>query len=326
MRIKLYIRSKLKYLLLVFILLIIFFSTWVLWGNSASAAVYCMGLCAFVCAAFFAADFLRTRRRHKELEALKAALSDYVSALPSMPDVITEDYRELAQMCREELKNKIAALDRVHNETIEYYTMWVHQIKTPLAALSLILGDGGDPRAREELFKIERYAEMALRFPRTGSLKSDLVLSRQDIDALIRESVKKYSVLFIGARVTLVLENTGVFAVTDGKWFCFMLEQFISNAVKYTRAGGTIKISAGNRPRSIVILDSGIGIRQEDVPRVFERGYTGINGRVDKRASGIGLYTAKTVADALGAYVSLTSEEGKGTRVEIVLPKDGEFE
>lgn len=331
MKIKLYIRSRLKYLLLLFILLIIFFSTWALWGNDVSAALYCMGLCAFVCAAFFAADFVRTYRRHKELEALKAALSDYMSALPAMPDVVTEDYRELAQMCREELKNKIVALDRVHNETIEYYTMWVHQIKTPLAALSLILGDDGDPRAREELFKIERYAEMALRFPRTGSLKSDLVLARQDIDALIRESVKKYSVLFIGSRVTLQLEKTGICAVTDGKWFCFMLEQFISNAVKYTRAsgraaGGTVKISAGSRPRSVVILDTGIGIRQEDVPRVFERGYTGINGRVDKRASGIGLYTAKTVADALGVYLSLTSEEGKGTRVEIVLPEDGEFE
>lgn len=326
MNIKLYLRSRLKYLLLLFILLLIFILTWTLWGNSLSAALYCAGLCCFVCAAFFAADMLRTYRRHRELEALRSALWDYVSAFPAMPDVITEDYRELANDCREELKNKIAALDRVHNETIEYYTMWVHQIKTPLAALSLILGDDGDPRAKEELFKIERYAEMALRFPRTGSLKNDLTLSRQNIDSLIRESVKKYSVLFIGARVTLQLEKTGVEAVTDAKWFCFMLEQFISNAVKYTRASGAVKIAAGARARSVVIEDTGIGIRQEDVPRVFERGYTGINGRVDKRASGIGLYTAKTVADALGVRLYLTSREGEGTRVELILPRDESFE
>lgn len=309
-------------MLLLFILMSIFLATWLLWGNDMGAALYCLGLCMFVCAGFFAADAVRTFRRHKELTTLKAALSDYADALPAMPDVITEDYRELAELCREQLKDKIAALDRAHAENIEYYTMWVHQIKTPLAALSLILDD---PRAREELFKIERYAEMALRFPRTGSLKNDLVLSKHDIDLLIRDSIKKYSVLFIGSRVTVKLEATGVFAITDAKWFCFMLEQFLSNAVKYTRAGGTVKITKGARPRSVVITDTGIGIRQEDVPRVFERGYTGINGRVDKRASGIGLYTAKTVADALSVRISLTSEEGKGTRVELVLPEDSEF-
>jgi len=212
-------------------------------------------------------------------------------------------------------------------EQKDVFMMWTHQIKTPIAALRLLLG--GDDRQdrtnflmREELFKIEQYAEMALSFQRLANMSSDMSLQEYALYPLIRQSVKKYSLLFINKGLQLDLQKTDARVLTDEKWFSFCLEQILSNSIKYTQRG-KITISCEEREEGLVLAveDTGMGIRPEDLPRIFEKGFTGYNGRVDKRASGIGLYLSRRIGEQLGIEIRAESVFGEGTRIELLVPE-----
>lgn len=209
----------------------------------------------------------------------------------------------------------------------DYYSMWTHQIKTPIAAVKLLLEsskgeDKNDFLLREELFKIEQYVEMALAYQRLESISSDLMLQEYDLYSLLKQAVKKYSVLFINKGITLQLEEQLVTVLTDEKWFVFCIEQFLSNSIKYTNSGKiTLWSKVEEDETHLFIEDTGIGIRSEDLPRIFERGFTGYNGRLDKRSTGIGLYLCKRVLDHLGISVKVVSTIGQGTRVELIMTR-----
>ncbi len=220
-------------------------------------------------------------------------------------------------------------------EQSDYYMMWAHQIKTPISAMKLLLNgqSAGQKESfllQEELFKIEQYVEMVLHFQRLETMSQDMVLKEYDLYGLLKQAVKKYSVLFINSAVRLELEPMQMRTVTDDKWFSFCVEQILSNSIKYTAqarglAGrepkeGTVSLYIQEaEPDTLVIGDNGIGIRQEDLPRIFERGFTGYNGRMDKKATGIGLYLSKRILDRLGNTIRVESVEGAGTRVYITL-------
>lgn len=175
---------------------------------------------------------------------------------------------------------------------------------------------------REELFKIEQYAEMALTFQRLEGIAEDLVLQEYNLGDLIRQAVKKYSVLFINKGLGLEFGEMDYRIVTDEKWFVFCVEQLLSNSIKYTLEGGISlqaeRDEAAERIR-FSIEDTGIGIRAEDLPRIFEKGFTGYNGRLDKKSTGIGLYLCRRIFDHLGIRVKVESEAGGGTRVTLGL-------
>ena len=200
--------------------------------------------------------------------------------------------------------------------------MWAHQIKTPIAALNLLLqGEKQDVAAcRQELFKIESYVEMALNYLRFEEMSNDLVLERNSLEQLVRQVVKKYAAIFIYNHISIQLEHLDYTVLTDEKWFCFVLEQILSNALKYTKQG-SVKISAEESANGlkVSVKDTGIGIRSEDLPRIFEKGFTGYNGRMDKKASGLGLYLCKGVCEKLGHGISVASKEGEGTTVILTL-------
>lgn len=210
----------------------------------------------------------------------------------------------------------------------DYYMMWTHQIKTPIAALKLLIEkvpshDREQFLMQEELFKIEQYVEMVLNFQRLESISSDLVLQEYELDALIRQAVKKYSVLFINKGLKLNLGQTDRKVITDEKWFVFCLEQLLSNSIKYTGRGEIsirMEPTKPEDPVKLVIEDTGIGIRAEDLPRIFEKGFTGYNGRLDKRSTGIGLYLTCRILNHLGVGIKVESEEGHGTKVTLGLP------
>lgn len=213
-------------------------------------------------------------------------------------------------------------------ECNDYYLMWTHQVKTPIAALKLLVEKGSSQGReqflmQEELFKIEQYVEMVLTFQRLGDISSDLVLQEYDLGILIRHAVKKYSVLFINKGLALNLHQTDQRVITDEKWFVFCLEQLLSNAIKYTSKGGisvwTESTDTGDLVK-LVIEDTGIGIRAEDLPRIFEKGFTGYNGRLDKRSTGIGLYLSRRILNHLGISIKVESEEGQGTKIMLGLP------
>lgn len=213
-------------------------------------------------------------------------------------------------------------------ESRDYYAMWTHQIKTPIQALKLLLekieycGREGF-LMREELFKIEQYVEMVLGYQRLKGIAMDLSLQEYDLYGLVKQAVRKYSVLFINKGIGLELEEMELKALTDEKWFVFCIEQLLSNSIKYT-VQGRIRIwgEAQEEASRLCIEDTGIGIRPEDLPRIFERGFTGCNGRLDKKSTGIGLYLCRQIFVHLGIGVRVESEEGKGTKVILSIPRD----
>ena len=207
-------------------------------------------------------------------------------------------------------------------EKQDFFALWAHQIKTPIAALNLLLQEEKQDTAvcRQELFKIENYVEMALNYLRFEEMSNDLVLERNSLEQLVRQVVKKYAAIFIYNHISIRLEHLDYTVLTDEKWFCFVLEQILSNALKYTKQG-SVSISAEETENGLQIFvkDTGIGIKSEDLPRIFEKGFTGYNGRMDKKASGLGLYLCKGVCEKLGHEIRVASKEGEGTTVILTL-------
>lgn len=292
-----------------------------LYGLPAEAAGYAGALCLLVLAVSGVSDYLRWRRRVLDLESLAGQAALLLPLLPEPRDLAEEACRELLWELDEDRRAAVSALDARNRETADYYTLWVHQIKTPIAAMGLMLQGDETERGRAmsaELFRVERYVELALSYLRLGGGASDYVIRQVDVDAVLRQAARKYAPLFIRGRVALELRETGLRVLSDEKWLQLVLEQVLSNAVKYAPGGHVTVWSEGER---VFLRDDGAGIAAEDLPRVFERGYTGCNGRMDKRATGIGLYLCKEICNRLGHTIEAASELGKGTCVTIGLAR-----
>lgn len=233
----------------------------------------------------------------------------------------TEQYEKELKETRERKSEESRHWEELQ-EKQDFFALWAHQIKTPIAALNLLLQEEEQDIAacRQELFKIESYVEMALNYLRFEEMSNDLVLERNSLEQLVRQVVRKYATIFIYNHISIQLEHLDYTVLTDEKWFCFMLEQILSNALKYTKQG-SVKIYAEETENGlhIFVKDTGIGIKREDLPRIFEKGFTGYNGRMDKKASGLGLYLCKGVCGKLGHGISVSSKEGEGTTVTLTL-------
>ena len=204
------------------------------------------------------------------------------------------------------------------NDLMDYYTLWAHQIKTPIAASSLLVGEIEDKKVKnqleQELFKIESYVNIVLQYLRLESFHEDLVLKKENLQDLVKEIVKKYAIFFIQKGLSLNLHDLDRTIITDKKWFVVILEQVLSNSLKYTSQGG---IEIYFQEDTLYIKDSGLGIQDADLLRVFERGFSGYNGRLTQQSSGLGLYLSKKIADELGHQISIASQVGQGTTVMI---------
>lgn len=204
------------------------------------------------------------------------------------------------------------------NDLMDYYTLWAHQIKTPIAASSLLIGEIEDKKVKnqleQELFKIESYVNIVLQYLRLESFHEDLVLKKENVEDLVKEIVKKYAIFFIQKGLSLNLHDLDRTIITDRKWFVVILEQVLSNSLKYTSQGG---IEIYFQEDTLYIKDSGLGIQDSDLLRVFERGFSGYNGRLTQQSSGLGLYLSKKIADELGHQISIASQVGHGTTVMI---------
>ncbi len=290
-----------------------------LYGLPGEGLVYTLVLWAAGFSVLGGVDFFRFRRCHRDLEKLHKEILVTAENLPRPGCLIEEDYQSLLRLLESTLRDRQAQADQAMADQLAYYTLWVHQIKTPIAAMDLLLQQGErGPAAQAELFKISQYVDMALQYVRLDGTTRDLHLSQVSLDQVIRQVVRKYAKLFILKKIRLDFRETGLTVLSDEKWLAFLLEQLLSNALKYTPEGGQVAIFG--EPREIlVIADTGIGIAPEDLPRVFERGFTGQNGRLDKKATGIGLYLCRRVTELLGHTLSITSAPGKGTQVRVGL-------
>ena len=288
-----------------------------------AAVAYPAALCLLVCAAAAAWDYARTVRRHRRMAELRTEANAMLLALPA-PDTIGEaDCMAAIETLRRAASERETANTARHREMVDYYTAWVHQIKTPIAAMRLLLQDADTDEQRallEQVQSVEQYVEMVLGYLRLESPSSDYVIRNYALDDIVRQVVRKYASQFIRRKLRLEYTPLNVSVITDEKWLLFVIEQVLSNALKYTRSGSvSITLEA---PKTLCIRDTGIGIAPEDLPRVFEKGYTGSNGRTDKRATGIGLYLCRRILAKLGHSITIVSTPGVGTTVRIGLEQD----
>lgn len=311
-----YIKQNIKVLLLFIVFALVFCIVFSLYDLEIEAIYYSIMLCTFIGLIYICINFINYYKKHIQLYKLQNEISISLENLPSPKTLMEEDYTNLILTLNKEYKTYISKSDIAKSDMIDYYTMWVHQIKTPISALKLLIQTSESEISSDlssELFKIEQYVEMVLSYIRLGSNKNDFVLKEYDLDNIIRQAIRKYAPLFIRKKISLDFQPTNYKVLTDEKWLVFVIEQLLSNAIKYTNKGKISIYSLENK--KLVIEDTGIGISKEDIPRIFDKGFTGYNGRTDKKATGLGLYLCKNILDKLSHKISIESEVGVKTKV-----------
>ena len=311
-----YIKQYIKVLLLFIVFALVFCIVFSLYNLETEAIYYSIILCTFIGLIYICINFINYYKKHIQLYKLQNEISISLENLPSPKTLMEEDYTNLILNLNKEYKTYISKSDIAKSDMIDYYTMWVHQIKTPISALKLLIQTSESEISSDlssELFKIEQYVEMVLSYIRLGSNKNDFVLKEYDLDNIVRQAIRKYAPLFIRKKISLDFQPTNYKVLTDEKWLVFVIEQLLSNAIKYTNKGKISIYSLENK--KLVIEDTGIGISKEDIPRIFDKGFTGYNGRTDKKATGLGLYLCKNILDKLSHKISIESEVGVKTKV-----------
>lgn len=293
-----------------FVFAIIFAVVAYLYRLAVEAVLYSTLLCAVGAVIFIGIHFYYYCKKHIE----RIRLLEYAATmeLPSPKNLTETDLLAVIEKLRKQYKADFEIKQNERTEYLDYYTMWMHQIKTPIAAMGLML-QGEDTKENRalsgELFRIEQYVEMALWYLRIDDM-SDMVFRSYGLDEIIRDAVRKYAPMFVSKKIKLKFSPVNVTVITDKKWLSFIIEQLLANAIKYTEKG-SVTIKAENKILSIA--DTGIGIAEEDIPRIFEKGYTGYNGRLERKSTGIGLYLCCRAAEKLSHKLSVTSQVGKGS-------------
>lgn len=349
-----YIKKHIFIMLVFAICSIIFAVVFSLYNLPMEAVSYAVKLSVFalIIIAFF--RFFSFYKKHKELEYLKNVITVSLPKFPEANNKIEKDYQELINILHESKLSVIYEKDNSFSNMMDYYTLWVHQIKTPISAMRLILQSSLQDSSKfqseefelnedmlvasdksinenvqrekeineellEQLFRTEQYVEMVLQYLRMESDSSDLLIRRYSLDKIVKQAVKKYAKSFIRKKIKLNYEDLDAGVITDEKWLVFVIEQLLSNALKYTYSGSISIYMDEILPETLVIQDTGIGIQEEDLPRVFEKGFTGYNGRADKKSTGIGLFLCKKIVKKLSHTISIESTLARGTKVKIGL-------
>lgn len=320
-----YLKGRIKYIILVLFCSVLNASVLLIYSCEIEPVLYALViyLCfLLVCGGI---DFYLQRKKHTILVNYDPSHETNISTMIQEKDLIRKDYQALVKSLTEEIQKERREQNTHEQELSDFYTLWVHQIKTPIAALQLLLQTEPEKISdmKSELFKIDRYVDIILGYLRMENINQDLNFQHYALEGMIKQAVRKYTPLFIKSHLSLKMEHLDFSVLTDEKWLVFVVEQLLSNAIKYTPSG-EIRIFAdyeekdGIRNTRLFIRDTGIGIHPEDLPRIFERSFTGYNGRMDKKASGLGLYLCDTILKKLGHNISIDSVPKEGTTVTLV--------
>ena len=317
---RLYLKQRRRGIFAALLFCVIFAVTFILYHLPVMAVLYPTFICTVLGMIFLIIDFRQVSGKHQKLDRIRAMVDAVSECFPKVESIEDADYQQIINLLRDEQAQLHRNTAKRYEDMVDYYTIWAHQIKTPIASMRLTLQNEDSPLSRKlsgDLFRIEQYVEMVLMFLRLDSDSTDYVIREQDLDAIIRQAVRKFAGEFIARKIQLVYEPVNTTVVTDEKWLSFVIEQVLSNALKYTPSGSiTISLEA---PKTLCIRDTGMGIAPEDLPRIFEKGYTGYHGRTDKKASGIGLYLCKRICTNLGHKISAESDMDVGTGIRIDL-------
>jgi len=311
-----YIKDRSLCILFVFLTMIVFSSVYFVYDIELEAILYAVFLMMLVLIVLIIVDFYHYYEKHFVLSQLKETIhfiDDFQLKKNSLHD---KDYQLLIDCLRKQNIEHVAHIEKLSKDMEDYFTLWAHQMKLPIAAMKLLLETEKVPDKKllqSELLRINQYSDMVLAYLRMKNSENDYVFGYYPLDDMIRQAIRKFSGEFIRKKIKVEFQETNQTVLTDEKWLTFVLEQIISNALKYTNKGSLFIYSTQHH--QLIIEDTGIGIDSADLPRVFEKGYTGLNGRIDKKATGIGLYLCKNIMEKLSHEIEIQSQINQGTQV-----------
>ena len=296
-KIKKFVKTEVKICVAVFIVLLIFFLVFLfanldfsLFYLSLEIVTFCLLIYLFICWVTF-----------KKKENLQEQVNQ----------LLIEN---------RQLKNTI---DIERKDLEEYFLLWVHQIKTPITVSDLILQKEKTPytcQLKEQMFYIREYTNMAINYMKLKDRQADMDIAEVEIDKLLKSLLRKYSGLFIDKNISLDYQPIDTKIITDARWATILIEQILANALKYTNSG-KITLSFDRDKNALKVKDTGIGIKSEDINKIFDRGYSGFNGRINEKSSGIGLYLVKKIAILLNIKIEVCSTVNVGSEFIICFPK-----
>jgi signal transduction histidine kinase len=302
---------------------------------SKSNGLYVVGVSLLLFAVYLIIDFLLKKNYYLKLkEASHAQGLDWVNSLPAPLSAEQHICQEMMQKLYQDANQKFTEYHLKSAEDLEFVTTWVHEIKTPIAASKLIIENSlNDPTEKvlfsleDEINKIEDFVQMTLFYARAGDFAKDYVISSVRLNKIVEDCIKTEYSSITNKKIKISMDNLDVMIDTDEKWLGFIFKQILDNAVKYSPLNGEIKIYAGrtDKESTLSIEDAGIGIKQEDIGRIYDKNFTGANGRKFYTSTGIGLYLSQKLARKLGHYITATSDYGCGTIVSVHFPRWNDY-
>ncbi|MDD2981488.1 MAG: sensor histidine kinase [Hespellia sp.] len=300
---------------------VVFLLMFWLCGLSLTIPLYLACLYLVIQVIVFLIQYKKFCGHHKELCSIQSSLDTIEAVLPKEADPYEKDYQQLLLLLADQKRQMETEQKDKDKEASDYQTLWAHQIKVPIAAMSLLLQTETCDCKEElkgKLFDIEGYVEMMLCYQRLRTLHNDLLIGQCNLENIVQNAVRKYARMFIRKKIKLDFESFSCQVLTDEKWLQFVIEQILSNALKYTKTG-SVSIKCDCEKQILTIQDTGMGIAKEDLSRVFERGFTGTNGRNERTSTGLGLYLCNRIVGELSHAIQIDSVIGEGTKVSIIM-------
>lgn len=329
MSIKEYLKDRTTFLLINFTLFLVVCGIMLLVNINSKIIFMIFCIWFFPILAYISIEFVKQKILYDELNGIMDNLDKkyLLSEIMKKPEYIEGKllYDVLRQANKDMHEHVKSYRDR-ESEYREYIETWVHEIKTPIASTRLIIENNQNDitqNIKDEVKKIEEYIEQVLYYSRSNNVSKDYFIKEVSLPELVRNVIRRNSRDFISKSIAINLKAVEGTVYSDAKWLEFIVNQLIGNAIKYNRQrGGRVTIHTIRNKNNIVLTieDNGIGILEKDINRVFDKGFTGENGRRFGGSTGIGLYLCKKLTEQLGLGLILTSKAGEGTKVSVIFP------
>lgn len=295
--------------------------------------VYCAFIIIFILVLAILIEYKKKKDYYNELIKNMEDLKEkyLISEIIKTPNFIEgKILKDILQDTGKSMLENVNYYKNIQEDYKEYIELWIHEVKIPIATSKMIIENNKNEVTKsidEELDKVENYTEQALFYARSNAVEKDYIINKTNLKEIVNGAILKNKTTLLNEKVSIELSNLKEEEVyTDSKWAVFIVNQIIQNAIKYSKKENKkIEISSQEKNDKVIlyIKDNGIGIKKGEITRVFERGFTGENGRIiGQKSTGIGLYLCKKLCDRLGLGIELNSEKDKGTEVRIIFPKN----
>ncbi|MEG0857601.1 MAG: sensor histidine kinase [Terrisporobacter sp.] len=325
-----YLKDKSIYLA-VNLMMFIIIASLMYYINISSVIIFLTGCTWFLpLLIYMVIEYIKNKKYFDNVENIldnidkKYLLPEVIGESNSM---IGEEINEILKELSRDMHENVKYYRNMQEEYREYIEMWVHEIKTPIASSKLLIENNNNEITRKidtQINKIENFVEQVLYYSRSDEVGRDYIIKKIDLSQVVKTVIKKNQRDFISKRISLELEDIDEIIYSDTKWVEFILNQIVGNAIKYSKGKeDKIKIKSKKIANSVVLTieDNGVGIIERDINRVFEKGFTGENGRKFGKSTGIGLYLCKKLCDKLGLSLSIESNINEGTKISIIFPQ-----